>query len=491
MELWLKARFYDLKVFSSSYIISENLQQILDNTENQVEKAVATSRIKAYLASVREKFTDYQELMLASMIADPLVSTSDEALMLNLPDQWFGQLKSGRPVIGPDYWDPSLDRRVITLAEVIKSSDNRPLGILAVKIDLASIHEILKQKTVGSVDEIYITDSRGRLIVSSRVNLEASPAPRVAADLPAAADRPAAPDEYVNFRKHPVVGIAARIPATELTAVAEMDKAGAYADIMRLRTITVVLVFILLLTMGALAYVLGQTIAGPLNQLSSEAGRVAAGDLNVDIPVRGTSEISYLTQVFNHMVSSLQRGRKEIAQAHEALMEKNRQLHELSITDGLTGLFNRKHLMDLFDMERTRNIRYHVPFSVLIADIDHFKRINDTYGHLAGDAVLRRIADTLNHVVRECDHVGRYGGEEFLIILPNSDAAGAMEVAQRVRQQVSQVRFYNDGKEISLTISVGVAQCTEADDSAEAVLGRADDALYRAKANGRNQVIGP
>ena len=127
----------------------------------------------------------------------------------------------------------------------------------------------------------------------------------------------------------------------------------------------------------------------------------------------------------------------------------------------------------------------------MIADIDHFKKINDTYGHLAGDAVLRRIADTLGHVVRECDHVGRYGGEEFLIILPSSDAAGAMQMAQRIREQICQVRFYNDGNEISMTISVGVAQCIDGDDSVEAILSRADTALYQAKANGRNQVIGP
>jgi diguanylate cyclase (GGDEF)-like protein len=127
----------------------------------------------------------------------------------------------------------------------------------------------------------------------------------------------------------------------------------------------------------------------------------------------------------------------------------------------------------------------------LIADIDHFKTINDTYGHLAGDSVLRRIADTLRHTVRECDHVGRYGGEEFLIILPSSDAGGAMQMAQRICRQISQVSFYNDGNEISMTISVGVAQCSDGEDSVAAILGRADTALYQAKANGRNQVIGP
>jgi diguanylate cyclase (GGDEF)-like protein len=172
-------------------------------------------------------------------------------------------------------------------------------------------------------------------------------------------------------------------------------------------------------------------------------------------------------------------------------MEKNRELHQLSITDGLTGLYNRKHLMDLFDMEFVRTQRYRTAFSVLIADIDHFKSINDTYGHLAGDAVLRRIADCLRQAVRETDHVGRYGGEEFLIILPATDTAGAMELGQRIRESISQMDFQDNGNTFSMSVSVGVAHCTDGDDSVEAVISRADAALYQAKAGGRNQVIGP
>ncbi len=492
LDLWLKARFYDLKVFSSSYIVSENLHRILGKERGSLETAVATGRIKAYLGSVREKFADYQELVLANMLGDPLVTTSDAAPVLHLPAQWFEQLESGRAVIGPAYWDPYLKIRVITLAEVIKSSDNRPLGTLAVKIDLAAIMDILKRKAAGGVDEIYLRDRRGKVIVSSMA-IVGNPPLSIAGtnQLAAGANLTQTPTEYISYRENAVVGLGADIPSTDWAVIAEMSKAGAYADITRLGKITCMLVGIMLLVMGALAYFLGHTIVRPLQLLSSEASRVASGDLNVDVPVRGTSEVSYLTQVFNHMVSSLKRGQMEIAQAHDALVEKNHELHELSITDGLTGLFNRKHLMDLFDMEMARTRRYRIPFSVMIADIDHFKKINDTYGHLAGDSVLRRIADTLSQMVRECDHVGRYGGEEFLIILPNSDAAGAMKTAQRIRHGVHQVRFYNDGNEIVLTVSVGVAQCNDGEDSVEAILSRADAALYQAKETGRNQVIGP
>jgi diguanylate cyclase (GGDEF)-like protein len=492
LDLWLKERFYDLKVFSSSYVVSENLQRMLGKDRDNIERLVATNRVKEYLRSVREKFTDYRELVLVNMIGDPLVTSSPHEPVVNLPAQWFEQLEAGRAIIGAPYWDQTIKTRVVTLAEVIKSSENHRLGILAAKIDLASIVTILKQRASEGVDEIYLTDGKGRLVTSSApISGRSLRSVHAATLLKTGADPSSIPAAYMSFRNRPVVGVGKSIPAAGWAVFAEMEESGAYAAIVRLGRITLILVGILLLLMGVLAYFLARTIVRPLKRLSGEAARVASGDLNVDVPVGGSSEISYLTQVFNHMVSSLRSGQAEISQAHQALIEKNRELHLLSITDGLTGLFNRKHLMDLFDMEMARTRRYKIPFSVLIADIDHFKRINDTYGHLAGDSVLRRIAGTLRGAVRECDHIGRYGGEEFLLILPNSEAAGAMDMAQRIREQIRQVRFYNDGNEISMTISVGVAQCSDAEESVEAVLGRADSALYQAKNNGRDQVIGP
>ena len=492
IELWVKARFYDLKVFSSSYVVSENLQRMLGKEQDNIERLVAVNRVKTYLQSVREKFTEYRELILVNMIGEPLVTNSSEAPVINLPEQWFQQLEKGQAIIGAPYQDPVLKRRVITLAEEIKSPDNQRLGILATKIDLGSLFELLKSRASEGVDELYLTNAKGEIIVSSSAFMN-GPAKSALAEqiLAAGTSFPEKPSEYVSHRGEAVVGIGATIPNTNWTVVAEMKKADAYADIVRMGRLTVLIVGLLLMAMGVFAYLLGHTIVHPLKRLSGEAGKVASGNLQVDIPVHGSSEVSYLTQVFNHMVSSLRRGQEEISQAHEALIEKNRELHRLSITDGLTGLFNRKHMMDLFDMEFLRTQRYQTPFSVMIGDIDHFKAINDTYGHLAGDAVLRRVADTLSQSVRACDYVGRYGGEEFLIIMPATDANGAVEMGQRIREMVGLVNFYNDGREFSMTISVGVALCTAADDNVETVLKRADDALYRAKANGRNQVIGP
>ncbi len=491
-DLWLKARLYDLNVFGNAQVVSENLQRMLGKDQDNIERIVATKRVQEYLQSVREEFTDYLELVLVSMIGDPLAASSFGTPAVNLPALWFKQLEGGGAIIGDPYWDPTLKTRVITLAEVIRSPDNRRLGILAAKIDVASIMAILKRRAAEWVDEIYLTDKRGRLIASSAAFVGNPPQSIFATTLlSTAAHLAQRPSEYTSFRDQAVLGLGTMIPSTGWALVAEMEKSGAHADIIQLRNQTLMLVGSLLLAMGALAYLLGNAIVRPLKRLGADAGKVASGDLNVAIPVYGNNELSHLTQVFNHVVSSLRRGRAEISHAHEALIEKNRELHQLSITDDLTGLFNRKHLMDLFDMEMSRARRYRIPFSVLIADIDHFKKIIDTHGQLAGDAVLRHIADTLRHVVRECDHVGRYGGESFLIILPSSNATGATRTAQRIREQISQLDVDNDGNQISVTISVGVAQCNDGDDNVATILGRADNALGQAKAAGRNRVVGP
>ena len=166
---------------------------------------------------------------------------------------------------------------------------------------------------------------------------------------------------------------------------------------------------------------------------------------------------------------------------------------EMAVTDPLTGLHNRRyldgHLQNLFDRAVTRRR----PLSVMIADIDRFKSINDRWGHDAGDAVLREFAARLRRNLRGIDLVCRYGGEEFVIVMPETELTLAERVAERVRIQIADVPFpVADGREtISVTTSLGVAAMKAVGDSVEALMKRADIALYEAKARGRNRVVAP
>ena len=166
-------------------------------------------------------------------------------------------------------------------------------------------------------------------------------------------------------------------------------------------------------------------------------------------------------------------------------------LYEAAITDSLTGLYIRRFIMHRLGEEIRRARRYGAPLSLVMCDIDHFKRVNDTYGHPAGDAVIVAVAKTLRDELRqEVDVAGRYGGEEFLLLLPQTDAHGAASVGERLRESIeSLVIEIGDGQTLQITMSFGVSHLDlEGDDGPEAVLKRADDALYVSKETGRNKV---
>jgi diguanylate cyclase (GGDEF)-like protein/PAS domain S-box-containing protein len=167
------------------------------------------------------------------------------------------------------------------------------------------------------------------------------------------------------------------------------------------------------------------------------------------------------------------------------------ELRLLATTDPLTGLANRRHLIERAERELLRLQRFGNPFSLMTLDIDHFKRINDTYGHASGDRALCALAATCIGLLREIDMVGRMGGEEFTIVLPETAGDEAMLVADRIRRGIADIRCDSDttGVDFGLKVSIGVVECSADETRIEQPLARADHALYEAKAAGRNRVV--
>lgn len=163
-------------------------------------------------------------------------------------------------------------------------------------------------------------------------------------------------------------------------------------------------------------------------------------------------------------------------------------IRELAITDGLTGIYVRRYLLERLNEEMPRAKRHNLKLSMLMIDLDHFKECNDAYGHLVGDIVLKDIAKIMKEHIRQVDLVGRYGGEEFAIALPDTDKSSAVNVADRIRQSVERYKFKAYDETIAITISVGVATFPEDGDEVAELIDRADQALYKAKAEGRNKV---
>ena len=178
----------------------------------------------------------------------------------------------------------------------------------------------------------------------------------------------------------------------------------------------------------------------------------------------------------------------------ELLREKERlqkELAHMAMYDALTDILSRRALLEQAEVERQRTMRYKRDISLLMIDIDHFKKVNDTYGHLIGDIVLREVAQALKKQTRRSDFVGRYGGEEFLVILPETSLDKALILAEKLRRQVSELTIPVDGQVLKdITVSIGAAEY-EDDPNIDEFINRSDKWLYTAKKNGRNQVQPP
>jgi two-component system cell cycle response regulator len=180
----------------------------------------------------------------------------------------------------------------------------------------------------------------------------------------------------------------------------------------------------------------------------------------------------------------------ELDQKNRELELANKRLKKLSITDGLTELFNHRHVHQLLHDEFERSARTGEPIAVAMMDLDRFKSVNDTYGHPTGDVILYETAKIIKETAREIDMPGRYGGEEFIAILPGTEEESAEHFAERVRQAVESHVFRDGATEVRMTVSCGVASFPAPGvDAPEALLKAADEALYQAKHGGRNQVV--
>jgi len=188
----------------------------------------------------------------------------------------------------------------------------------------------------------------------------------------------------------------------------------------------------------------------------------------------------------------VQQRTQELDEALLGLSDANNKLQELNHTDGLTSISNRSYFNEEFEFEWQRGMRVRSPLGILMLDIDHFKRFNDTYGHLGGDACLKLVAQTIKQVIkRPTDRCYRYGGEEFVAVLPQTDLEGSLFIAETICRAVEALDFTFEGKKIPVTISIGVCSMTpDRETRSESLVSNADRALYQAKHQGRNQVCG-
>ena len=460
--LWIKERIYDLRVFAASYEVIEGIER----------GGTGSRRLPEYLSSVNERFPDYEQLMVVAPDQRTVASSGSSPGRLHFTGDWLQQARLGDPVLGDPQRADSASTITMEVAVPIVSATGRFLGLLAGRLRFSGIEGPLDSLKPANGGRVIVARADGQVIVSIGANMSSLPEPMLRR-LERSAGR-AVP--YGGADGIAVLGATTDVSRGDWRVIAEVPADAAFSDIRALRNTTVALVLVLLLVVFALAYGLGLLIVLPLERLSRAAARVAGGDLEVDVPASGGGEVGALASVFNDMVRRLRHGRAE--------------LERLSVTDELTGLANRRRLAAELEREALRSERSGRSFAVLMLDVDRFKDFNDTFGHPAGDAVLKRLARVLRDNAREMDTVARYGGEEFLLILPETDAATAALVAERIRTSAESDRFTPDsaGAEVNVTLSIGYALFPAHASTHEALVEAADRALYRSKQAGRNRV---
>jgi diguanylate cyclase (GGDEF)-like protein len=238
-------------------------------------------------------------------------------------------------------------------------------------------------------------------------------------------------------------------------------------------------------------------LTSTVEQLSAALTRVATGDFSVQVERDYSGDpADVLAFLVNNTILELgtfvneaqRRAEEDRRRLEQLVEERTAELRILATTDALTGTLNRRRFFEEAEEERARAQRYKHPLSVAMLDLDHFKSINDRFGHAVGDEALRRSAAIMKRVVRRQDRVGRYGGEEFGVLFPETGLEEAASVAERLRREIAGEELRAGERVVALRVSCGVAAC-RADESIEETFKRADAALYEAKVGGRNRVV--
>ncbi|MCT4685778.1 diguanylate cyclase [Vallitalea sp.] len=258
------------------------------------------------------------------------------------------------------------------------------------------------------------------------------------------------------------------------------------------------IIFFAVVILILIAYtIISRWIMQPIESLNSKVNQMTNDNWGIQIETNRRDELGQLTRSFNSMsiklrdyilmLNNKQEELEEINTTLEELVhERTKELELLTITDSLTNIYNKRYLMEKLNQNIEKAKRYNETFSIVIFDIDHFKKVNDTYGHLEGDVTLREVSNFLASTVRDVDVLGRYGGEEFMIIMTSTKLDEAYIAADRARDKLSKLII--GSKNIKITISGGVAEY-RTDDSLLDIIKRADNNLYIAKKSGRNKII--
>ncbi|GKS68093.1 diguanylate cyclase (GGDEF) domain-containing protein [Nitrosomonas sp. PY1] len=491
LNLWIKEQIYTVRELSHSKILTEGV--VLASQSQKDKSARQKAFIEHYLKSVSDKLDTVLVLTAIDTNGQILASTIDFQDTIPIPRNWTEAASIQGNVIVPPHWNKLYATATLSILVPILSLDDYILGALVATFDLKNIHASLKDSIKSPLGEILILDRDNRIMLSSDDRfLHDSKNDAIlfhdAEDLKQLEINPEVLQIPRGIGSEKVIGLAYVSANPPITIIAHRSYDSVYAAWKQQRDLFVSLVGAILAIVAIIAFKMGHAIVVPLQKLILATEDIVKGNFNVDLKTSQRNELGKLTQMFNQMADKLQRNQIEITSASNTMQEKNKLLETLSVTDSLTGLFNRSKLNSIINDQLARFSRNNRPFAILMIDIDYFKALNDSLGHIAGDEIIVSVAQKISHCIRSVDFAARYGGDEFVVILTETVAEEAIKTAERIRSHVANIQNNESNKLTkTVTLSIGIVQSENEDTSLTHLLSRVDSALYQAKHAGRNQ----
>ena len=413
--------------------------------------------------------------------------------------QHFAEVERGRVFQGPTHWDHLAPTR--TFAVTVQNLA-RANGVLAADFSFRRLAPLLSDFRVGVDGFVMLIDRDGSILYH--------PDPRWAT-------KPRSIGQLLGTASFDVIGFGTSEPTffrwadgdkvmvnylwdteARVGVLAIQPYAEIEAAVRQVHQTLILTLLVMLLVMSLVSGWLSTVLARPLLVLAEKMTQIKQGNWEVESGLRGHDEIGRLAEIFDSMRESIHSSMQQLA-AHrdrleaevvartQDLAKANQVLHQLSRTDDLTGISNRRDIIEKIHYEGYRAQRSGHPFAFLMVDIDHFKAFNDTHGHECGDSVLRAVTAAIRQTLRRHEYLARWGGEEFLVVLPETDPEGARIACERIRASVEGMEHVHAGQVLKVTITVG-ASFFDGRLGVARSLALADKALYRGKQAGRNRV---
>ena len=488
LELWIKEQILAVRELATSKILIEGLA-----SENQARKkkfVVQRKGLELYLKSVHKRLETVLELTVVDVEGRLIASNVESPFPVKLSQSWPQDASIQGEVVALPQWNGNYATAILSIAVPILSVDDFILGALIVTFDLRDIQPNLKDKIKSPPGDVLLLDNDGNVMLASDASIVNAAGP-ISLDSDALKRLRDHPGEYEIFygpQQEKVAGLAYISEKPPITIIATRNHQLIYAFWEQQRNLFAGLISIMILIVTAIAFQMSHAIVVPLRRLIDATARIVQGDLNVELKNTQLNELGQLTQMFNQMTDRLRQSKAEIDAASAAMRQKNELLETLSVTDSLTGLYNRNKLNAIISDQLARYERNKRPFSVLMIDVDHFKTLNDSLGHVAGDEIIAAVAKKIVQSIRNVDYAARFGGDEFVVILADTAINEALKTAERIRTHVADIHCSTINKTLKVTLSIGVIQSGPEDISLTILLSRVDSALYEAKRSGRDQV---